>query len=506
MIRQPPASLVKYETNPWYAAGPPADPEARRSLLDRAKEEWQKAHAAMVEAQERADFDQAVDERRRNLAVNREANRQDRREQLKALGESGWGFRDLRAAHAALDGKAQQPEIGQWGRTLSKDEAAEFGDTEGDGHGILYSRKVNLIFGSSESGKSLFSFSIAAQEIRAGKHVLIIDFEDDVMGFVSRLTDLGLDIEEIDPDGIRPGGAHYIQARLGMEEDDFQLIRGLVDQYGDKLSFVLIDAVTEAMAADGLNPDKAAEVAQWAANVPKRIAALGPGVAIIDHTNLTDTDRAQGSQHKKSMVDGVSLQVKRTNAFIRKRGGAASIYVAKDRIGSVREQAVSAEAGKLEYRGKFAVNVGESAEQWGAFSMIGRNPLDLDRVPDADDADARTLDVDEVMEEAVRVVTEHPGIGKKAAMERITVPAANNKKFAALEEAARLGLIEFRPAARGKIECYPKARPGQLSMADLTRPDLGRNGPTYPHDQDRSRSTYPHDQDRSGQVNPENST
>lgn len=443
-----------------------------------------------------------VADRREQLEVNREAARQDRREQLKSLGETGWRFPSLRAAHAELGGQAQQPDIGQWRRTLGRDEAMLHGATEGDGHGILYSRKVNLIFGPSESGKSMFAFAVVAQEIQAGRHVVIIDFEDDEYGLVSRLTDMGLDIEEIDPEGTKPGGVYYIPARLGMEEDDFAIVREAIDnlQGGDqRVSMILIDAVTEAMAADGLNPDKAAEVAQWAAAMPKRFAALGPGVAIIDHTNKTDLDQANGSQHKKSMVDGVSLKVSRKQSFIRGRGGAASIKIAKDRIGSIREQSLAAKTGEMEYRGTFTMRGTE--EDGDPFAMIGRNPLDLDRpVPDDNDTRGPEADVDEVIEEVIRVVALNPGAGKDAVRVRMEAEVGGTKKYAAIDEAIRLGLIRTRRGARGKVECFPVEPEEQLSMDGLTSPDHDPGRPTSPHDPGEVRSTSPHDRERSGEV------
>ena len=444
---QPPCVLIKIDDPDWDAPPfLPGDPDGSKFTRGVA-------------------FQTEVDIRRRTLAVNREAARQDRREQLKALGETGWQFPSLRRAHEELGGQSQQPDIGHWSRTLSRDEAALYGGSEGDGHGILYSRKVNLIFGPSESGKSMFAFSIAAQEVQEGRHVVIIDFEDDQYGLVARLTDLGLDIEEIDPGGTKPGGVYYIPARLGMEEDDFALIRERIAAHADtdnRVSMVLIDAVTEAMAADGLNPDKAVEVAQWAATMPKRFAACGPGVAIIDHTNLTDTDRAGGSQHKKSMLDGVSLKISRKQSFIRGRGGAASVYVAKDRIGSIREQSLAAATGEMEYRGTFAMN-----PDGDPFAMIGRNPIDLDRpVPTA--PGEVPADLDETIEEAVLRVAENPGATKSAIRERMEVKASTAKKGAAIEEAERLGLIRTERGLRGAVYCHPVLPEKQLSTDDLS--------------------------------------
>lgn len=417
--------------------------------------------------------------------VNREAARQDRRKQLEALGETGWQRPSLREAYEQLEGGRQQPDIGQWRRTLNQDDALLHGSAEGDGHGILYSRKVNLIFGPSESGKSMFSFAIVAQEIQAGRHVVIIDFEDDQYGFVARMTDLGVHVEEFDPEGAKPGGAYYYPARLGMEDDDFALVKTHIDTHqgaDDRVSLVVIDATTEAMSADGLNPDKAVEVAQWMASMPKRFATLGPGVAVIDHTGHENADRVQGSQHKKSGVDGVSLKVKRTQTFIPGRGGAAGIYIAKDRPGSIREQSVAADPdkpGDQEWRGAFVMNP-PGGDHRDPFAMIGRHPSDLDRAPGGKEEEGRPSADDvmaELIDEAVRVTEENPGAGKSEIRKRMDVKASNDDKLTAIDSAVRLGRIRTEREPRGKLACYPILPEEQLV---LTRPDLEKTSDLSP--------------------------
>lgn len=448
-------------------------------------------------------FKEEVELRRNKRAAQREADRQDRREALESSGEPGWSFRDLREAYKRREEGAQQPEIGRWCRTLSKEERAIMGTGEGDGHGILYRSKVNLLFGPSESGKSMIAYGIIAQEVLAGRHVVILDFEDDADGLVTRMVDLGLTIDQIAPDGASPGGIYYISARLGMEEEDFQRIKERVDAHkgGEhEVSLVLIDAATEAMATEGLNPDKAVEVAQWGASMPRRFAMLGPGVLLIDHTGLSDTDRAQGSQHKKSMIDGVSLKVSRKQAYIRGRGGASKITVAKDRIGSVRQQSLPAKPGEMEYRGTFVIR--PDNEEGDPFSFIGRNPLDLDRPVNDEEApsDGPVTDVDEVIEEVLRVVAENPGAGKGAVRHRMEVKASSDAKYAAIDDAIRLGLIRTEKGARGRIGCHLVLPEKQLSTDDLTSPATSPEGSSSPHDQEGSRSTSPHDQDSSGEL------
>lgn len=465
---QPSPWLYKDDDGP-LAPFMPGDPDGSKTIAGAALE----AHRREQEL--RLPYT-AIEEEYR-LRGREEGRRIHRRKQLESLGESGWHFPDLRAAYDRLEGERQQPDIGQWNRKLSRDDGLLHGSPEGDGHGILYSGKVNLVFGSSESGKSMFSFAVIAQEIQKGNHAVVIDFEDGSDGLVARLHDLGVGVEQFVPGGDKPGGVYYVPARLGMQEDDFQLIRERVgaQQVTDSpVSLVVIDAVTEAMSADGLNPDKAVEVAQWMASMPKRFASLGPGVVVIDHTGHGDTERAQGSQHKKSGVDGVSLRVKRTQTFIPGRGGKASIYVAKDRVGSVREQAVAADPGEQEYRGTFVID-----PEGDPFAMIGRHPADLERLPGEADADAGPS-ADDVMagliDEVVRVTQENPGAGKDAVRQRMGVGASNVDKFAAIDEAVRLGRIRAEKEPRGKVACYPVLPEKQLSTDDLTSPDHGKNG------------------------------
>lgn len=424
------------------------DPVYCRWVLDRAYEQQERRRQEEKE-QEREARIRAQEE---YLEDREEAGRRHRRKALQEAGETGWERADLRQVYEELGGEPERPTIGVWSRTANLTGA---GPREEDGQGIFYAGKMNLVFGPSESGKSMFAFAVIAQEIKAGRHAIIFDFEDGPRGFLSRLLALGLDIEQIDPHGDKPGGAHYFPVRLGMDDDDFRAVRAIVEQY--PVSVALVDAVTEAMGADGLNPDKAVEVARWAASMPKRFTRLGLGVILVDHTNLTDSDRAGGSQHKKSMIDGVSLKVQMKERFRRGHGGRSYILVAKDRPGTVREFAKPADRdGGLEFRGQFVMNTdGE------AFNMIGTTPLDRDAPVAAEDGPRQSAQerVDELVEEVVRIVAENPGISQKATRERFEIPSRNDARHAAVQEAVRTGRVRTEKGLRNAVHLYPADPP-----------------------------------------------
>lgn len=452
------------------------DPAYRRWFLDRAQEAYQEAEREKRETEREARIagEMAV------LEEREEARRRHRRKALQDAGETGWKRSNLRQVYEEMGGEPERPTVGYWSRRLLLEGIPA---DEEDGQGIFYAGKMNLVFGPSESGKSMFAFAVIAQEIEAGRHVIVCDFEDGERGFVSRLIALGLDIEQIDPDGSAPGGAHYFPVRLGMEEDDFQEIRNIVQDY--QVSAALIDAVTEAMGAEGLNPDKAVEVARWAASMPKRFARLGPAVILVDHTNLTDGDRAGGSQHKKSMIDGVSLKVAPKERFRRGHGGRSYILVAKDRIGSVREFAKPADRdGGLEYRGMFVMNT-----DGDPFSMIGTTPLDRDAPAGSGEAPTADSKLAGLVEEVVRIVTENPGVSKTAVRERFEAKASGNARLAAVEEAIRLGRIRAEKGPRNAAVLLPAEGsfdPSPIMVEKATRPhDRGRVEGTRPQDRGR---------------------
>jgi hypothetical protein len=330
------------------------------------------------------------DDRQAVLDVTRTAfDEAAREQQLKEKAAEALFFRDVRRladqleaerAGAAdswapqpiadlFDTEQQEPEIGEW--------TAEDGTSTG---GIFYRGKVNEVHGPSESGKTMWVLAVAAQEIRAGRHVVMVDYEDDGRAIVNRLRYVfELERGEIEK------YFHYFRPDAPFTDAAFEHITGI-----GEVSLAIIDAVTESMAVSQLDGRNENEVATWYNEFPKRLAKEGMGVVVIDHTPQDNATRQIGSQHKKSAVDGVSYTAEPVYPFVKGQLGHLRIRVAKDKIGSIRQAALPQGEGKQFWRGDFTID-GRPATTGPRVLMTGVGPTG----PVTPDTGQRAYDVKE---------------------------------------------------------------------------------------------------------------
>ncbi|MCC9705546.1 hypothetical protein E4N62_09885 [Streptomyces sp. MNU76] len=196
--------------------------------------------------------------------------------------------------------------------------------------GIFYRGKINGVHAESEAGKSWLVCLVAVQEIRARRHVVYIDFEDDSASIVRRLKLLGASREDIAQffTYCNPTGP-----LTDAEESEF---RRLVSLDG---SLAIFDGMTEAMALEGLDGIKAEDVAAWHSKMTKPFAAAQWAVVVLDHVPH-DGKRAIGSQHKKSALTGVSYLLDPVHPIGKGATGKSRLRVEKDRPAWVRAHAV----------------------------------------------------------------------------------------------------------------------------------------------------------------------
>lgn len=310
--------------------GEPATDDAdwRRAVLDAAKAKLD----AWTEEQKEISRLIAVRNQAENILNYRESVKLA--EQLAAErsgAEDTWLEKDL---NDAFDRPQLQPDVG----------AFILGE-KSNGGGVFYSGKLNEVHGPSESGKTMLALVVAAHEIRNGHHVIMIDFEDDEYAIVARLHWVfGLTRQEITTQ------FHYFRPAAVFGDAAFERIAAI-----EGVTLCIIDAVTEALAADGLDGRREDEVAAWFAAFPKRLTRLGMAVCLVDHTPGSDASRAIGSQHKKAAVDGVSYTAESVNKFARGRSGQLRIKVAKDKPGGVRPDALPQQDGQ-EWRGDLRID------------------------------------------------------------------------------------------------------------------------------------------------------
>lgn len=276
--------------------------EDRRAVLDAAKGAFDSANIA--------------EEAKKGLFWRDVRRATDLLEAERSGAADAWAPVDI---GACWDREQQLPDVGTWS----------------DGKGIFYSGKINEVHGPSESGKTMMLLAVAAQEIRLGHHVIMVDYEDDADAVTSRMRWVfGLEREETERH------FHYFNPGRPFTDEAFQRLSEV------PATLCIIDAVTEAMSISGFDGRNENEVAAWYAEFPKRLAAVGMAVALIDHTSKTNHEEALGSQHKKSAITGVSYTAKPVAPFTKGHRGELSIRVAKDKLGGVRPDADSSGDGQ----------------------------------------------------------------------------------------------------------------------------------------------------------------
>lgn len=296
--------------------------EARRAALNASKG-----------VLDQAAFDEEVTSRAHDALIRRAAQREaDRIEAEQAGAADSWAPQPIADL---FDTEQQEPEIGMF---LSDDGAST--------GGVFYRGKVNEVHGPSESGKTMFVLAVAAQEIEAERHVVMVDYEDDGRAIVNRLKFVfNLERDQIEK------YFHYFRPDTPFGEVGLDHITGIGD-----VSMCVIDAVTESMAVSQLDGRNENEVATWYNDFPKKLAKAGMGVVVIDHTPQDNSTRQIGSQHKKSAVDGVSYTAEPVYPFVKGQLGHLRIRVAKDKIGSIRVAALPQGEGKQFWRGDFKID------------------------------------------------------------------------------------------------------------------------------------------------------
>lgn len=237
------------------------------------------------------------------------------------LNENGWQFLNI-AEIIASDYTPPRPEILQ----------------RNDGQPLLYSGRINSLFGESGSGKSWIALAATIAELNNNHQIIYIDLEDHISGIIERLRQLGATDEQL------TNQFNYLSPWAAADEIDLEQLEHFISTTHTTL--IVIDSVGEAMALGGTNPNADEEVARWYRTVPRRLANAGPAVLLTDHQpKNTDVGPlfAIGSQRKRAAIDGIAYRVIQKTPFARgESGGRIDIQVAKDRAGTFANKYVAA--------------------------------------------------------------------------------------------------------------------------------------------------------------------
>lgn len=221
-----------------------------------------------------------------------------------------------------------------------------------DGKALLYPGRVSMLYGSGGSGKTFVALYLAEEVLSNGGRVMMIDFEDEPNGTLSRMLLLNSDTERL-----RDGSFTYICPDEPVHPVVHDRWGGVVDspqaraaraQLEDALKranpdLVIVDGVTSLYSINGLDTNDATStdvVGRWLrsmSNGNRRTTLL------IDHTSKTASPGSTpiGSQHKIAMVQGAAIQMHTTVSPVPGGIGRARLFVTKDRPGGVMQNATS---------------------------------------------------------------------------------------------------------------------------------------------------------------------
>lgn len=201
-----------------------------------------------------------------------------------------------------------------------------------DSQPLVYTGKINSLFGESGSGKTWVALLACAQAIWDGHGAVFIDLEDSPVSVAERLMLLGVTRDELYTRFayIRPSdpSAHGVV-------DELVHVEAAIAATG--ASVIVIDSLGEAMSLDAVKPNEDDAVAWWHLRVARRLAAIGPAVILLDHI-VKNRDAPElfaiGSQRKRAAIDGHAMRVDLLEPFSREKGGRLKLTSAKDRHGS----------------------------------------------------------------------------------------------------------------------------------------------------------------------------
>ncbi len=206
---------------------------------------------------------------------------------------------------------------------------------------LLYPGRTHSIVGESSSGKTWVAILVALEVLEDGGRVLWLDYETNAHEFVERLQALR-DV----PDEWW-SRVHYLNPRHQLENQRTGASTSHAEELarlleGNTYTLAVIDSVTGAMSAEGLDTNSDADVETFHRLLAYRLANSGPSVLMLDHVVKNRDNRgddARGSGRKREGITGASYLMRVESPWRRATTvpvtGAFTLRVAKDRPGWV---------------------------------------------------------------------------------------------------------------------------------------------------------------------------
>ncbi len=200
---------------------------------------------------------------------------------------------------------------------------------------LFYLGRLHSIFGPPGGGKTWVALYVLAERLKAGEHVLMIDWEDAAQGTTQRLLQLGCTPDELER-------FDYRNPSTSLAYGWSQLI-----ECTTPWTLIVMDSAGEALAAQGIELNNDAGTAQWM-QLAKRLARRPeqPSVVMLDHVPKSGDEPAKmaiGSQRKLAAITGASYRCDTLVEPAKGKDGKLRLVVAKDRLGNRAKGATACE-------------------------------------------------------------------------------------------------------------------------------------------------------------------
>lgn len=202
--------------------------------------------------------------------------------------------------------------------------------TRSDGLALLYAGKMHVFQAEPSTGKTWLAIEAGKEVLAMGGAWVYVDWEDSARGILGRCLAAG-----IPPAHLRER-FQYLQPTGPFGQAEKTILEEVLARLNPDL--VVLDGVAEALARDGYDEDRAADVVAWGEKLPRWLSRTGAAVVMLDHVAKSADDRgrwARGSGAKLGMVDGAAYSLKTMTGFSRSKAGAMRVVIAKDRPGGV---------------------------------------------------------------------------------------------------------------------------------------------------------------------------
>jgi KaiC/GvpD/RAD55 family RecA-like ATPase len=193
---------------------------------------------------------------------------------------------------------------------------------------VLYRSLRHLVSGEPETLKGWLLLVLALLELRAGEHVLWVDFEQGPAMTLERLRALGATDDEIER-------FLYLEPREPLNDETRRMIAELVEE--KRPTLVVFDAYAGLLGLEDGDPNSERDIERVNRRVVDLLAGAGAASVIIDHPVKAVAERGRyssGSGRKLAEAD-VHIRLDRGQAFARGRIGTAHLVVLKDRPGAL---------------------------------------------------------------------------------------------------------------------------------------------------------------------------